>query len=248
MSEFRGIRIEKHDKEKIEDDEGEVLAVVFSGDDEKSRKCCDCNKLWIYNLICVHRYRIVYYELAKFFGERYGDRDDLRFTIPKWVKDELRNYGVNDALFEGRGGWKQKEWVDLEVAEERVVHDEADGEVQEIRDLVDFVKKDNENDLVIMKESVIVMNVLDGGIYKDEMVECYQGLKKEYDEIYKERERLYVVKIAYCKKMLTLMAFKAKEYGGNDEVEEQDGAYTIETRIDKGGDDAMKDSLLGRIN
>ena len=256
-----GIRIESQvkGKERIEEGKGNVLTLVFEGDDERSRRCntvcgirCCWSKLWIFSVIMSPRGKIVYYQIARFFRERYPNRKDLAFSVPKSVKDELKNYGLNDAILNDQsiGAWKQKEWVDLQI--EQGDKDTVDGnhgvmdldvECKEIRELVEFVEEEYKNNLVIRKESGMVIGTLNGGDYVMELCQYYKDLKGEYDEMYADKENVFAVKMAYSKKMLTLMAFKTKEWKAKDI---QDGMYTVKTGMIVNESDGMKDSLLGK--
>ena len=285
LNKFKGIRIEKfkgYSQSRLEDDEGHEVRLIFDGeqapesDDYSWSICCgpkSCGvEQWVF-LVRDYPDCMVYYEIAKFFKERYGDKNgyDLRFSIPKYLREILRDYGLKDELLDGNriniGAWKEKEWIDLQIAEEKEndndnqnadglmatdgEHDENESYVKEMRDLVEFIKNENENDVAIKRESLMVNDVLDGGKYVNVMVQHFKELKKEYGWMYKERDLLFGVKLEYSKKILTLLAFKAKELKGNDEEliggNEKGFRYAVGANVD--GDhtyDGLKDSLLGK--
>eukprot|EP01084_Bolivina_argentea_P156822 273281_1 len=108
MDKFRGIRIEGSCRRNIEKDEGSVCVLVF--DDQNH--CCRSNS-WAFRTR-LNRDTMVYYEIAKFFKQRYGQRDgyNLRFSIPNKLREELRNCGVRDRLLNGNGAWKDEQFLD----------------------------------------------------------------------------------------------------------------------------------------
>lgn len=110
---------------------------------------------------------------------------------------------------------------------------------KEIRDMIEFVINEVD-DWIVGREGQMINSILEDGTCVNELIETYRVLKDEYGSMYSERNLLYIDKLEYSKKMVTLLAYKAKELKA---TEDKDGAYTIATKI-KIKDDGLKPSLI----
>ena len=233
LSQFKGIRIQtKLDDDGLEDAKGGKVRFIMEYDESAPKRCC-CG-------LCKDRKSwsrmdnglMTYYELVKFFRNRYPERKDVHFSIPNALKVSLMDYGVNDRVL--NESWRESEHVDLQIGRDDDDNN-RDGDVVDLRvlneftDLIEFVKEKNPNDIIINNECEMVLRVLNRGNVTKEMLDYYIEARDEYAPLYPEMETLLVERDEYGQKILTLLAYKAKKYDVKDEGNEENTSLVKDT-------------------